>query len=404
MSASPFEPARLAALHDTMAAHVDAGRISGAVVLLAHRDEVHVDTVGARTLGGAPMRDDTIMRISSMTKPIVAIAALALVDEGLVSLDDPVDPWLPELASPTVLAHEHAALDDVVPAVRAVTVRDLLTFRLGHGIVMAPPGDSPIGDAYVALDLGQGAPAPDVPPPTDEWLRRLGSLPLQHQPGAAWRYHTGADVLGALIERVTGSTLDVALRERVFAPLGMPDTDFVVPPAALDRFATLYAPDESTGALTVVDDPRTGQWSRRPAFCSGGAGLVSTTRDFHRIAALLAGGGALDGVRVLRADTVAAMCRNHLDALTCDADYPRVFLDGRGWGLGVAVTVDPHAAPTDAYGAAGTYGWDGGLGSVWRTDPTRDLMVIVLTQTAWTSPAGAEACADAWRLGAAALR
>lgn len=402
MPTTKLETGALSRLHDAMQRHVDAGHVTGAVTFVAAGDQPHVDAVGALAQGGPPMSFDTIFRISSMTKPITAVAALQLVEEGRIALDDPVDLLLPELARPRVLLPDATSLDMTEPARRAITVRDLFTFRLGHGIVLAPPGGSVIGDAYDALHLGQGPPAPAVPPPTDEWLRRLGSLPLQHHPGEAWRYHSGADVLGALVERVTGRTLDVALHERVFAPLGMVDTGFAVPPAKADRFAAQHRLDAETGSLVVIDDPRTGQWCRPPAFCSGAGGLVSTVVDFARFALLLGRGGALDGVRLLRPATVAAMTADQLDGPARDDEYTRVFLDGRGWGLGLAVTVDAHARPTDPFGSRGTYGWDGGLGSIWRTDPTTGCTVIVLTQTAWSSPTDAEVCADAWHLAASA--
>ena len=401
-----LDPGALSRLHDSMTAHVDAGHVTGTVTFVSCGDAAHIDTTGRQSLDGAPMAYDTIFRISSMTKPITAAAALTLVDEGALRLDDAVDHWLPELAAPRVLAPGATTLDHTEPAQRAITVRDLLTFRLGHGIVFDPTGTAPsgasaIGAAYDDLRLGQGPPAPAVPPPTDEWLRRLGSLPLQHQPGAAWRYHTGADVLGALVERVTGQRLDRALHERVFAPLDMVDTGFVVPPAKAARFATQYACG-ATGALEVIDDPAHGQWSSEPAFFSGGAGLVSTAVDLARFARALAHGGTVDGVRLLRPETVRAMTSDQLHEAERTDPYTTLFLDGRGWGLGLAVTVDVHAGPDGPFGSAGTYGWDGGLGTVWRTDRRTGCTVLVLTQTAWSSPAGAAVCADAWRLAAAA--
>ena len=214
----------------TVSRYVEHGAIPGAVWLVAHGDEVHTGAVGHPAIESAePLGHDAIFRISSMTKPITAVAALSCVEDGLFRLDEPVDRLLPELADRCVLEHEDAPLSWTVPARRPILVRDLLTFTMGMGIVMAPPGAMPLADALVDLQLGQGPPAPDVPPEPDEWLRRLGTLPLLHQPGERWAYNTGADVLGVLIARATGQPFEHALRERVLDPVGMHDTAFWVP-------------------------------------------------------------------------------------------------------------------------------------------------------------------------------
>ena len=180
-----------------MAGHVERGDVPGLVTLVSWRGEAHVDTIGMKAAGGSdPIERDTIFRISSMTKPVTAAATMILVDEAKLQLDEPVDRLLPELSGRQVLTGIDAQLDDTVPADRPISVRDLLTFRMGFGIVMAPPGMYPIQDAMSELRLAQGIPSPSTPPAPDEWIRRLGTLPLMHQPGERWMYNTGSDVLG----------------------------------------------------------------------------------------------------------------------------------------------------------------------------------------------------------------
>ena len=214
------------------------------------------------------MAADTICRIASMTKPIVAACAMTLVEDCTLRLDDPVDELLPELADMTVLADPNGPLEDTVPANRPITLRDLLTFTLGTGIVAAEPGTVPIADALDALHDGRE-------PPPDEWIRRLGKLPLVHQPGERWMYDTAADVTGVLIARATGMSFGDALRERICEPLGMKDTAFSVGGENIGRLATAYQRDDATGEVVVEDGPD-GYWSRPPAFEVGGGGLVST--------------------------------------------------------------------------------------------------------------------------------
>jgi CubicO group peptidase (beta-lactamase class C family) len=268
-------------MHDVMAGYVERAEVPGLVTLVSRRGEVHVDAIGTKALGGSdPMRRDTIFRIASMTKPITAVATMILVEECRLRLDEPVDRLLPELANRKVLKRLDGPLDDTVSANRPITVRDLLTFRLGFGIVMAPPGTYPIQKAIDDQLLGQGPPAPSRPPAPDEWIRRLGTLPLMHQPGEGWMYHTGSDVLGVVIARASGQPLETFLRERLFEPLGMRDTGFSVPATQINRLATSYWTNAETGALELYDEAKSGQWSRPPAFPSGGGGLVSTVDDY----------------------------------------------------------------------------------------------------------------------------
>lgn len=384
---------RLQRLHDVLARHVETGGVPGLVAVVARRGAVHVETLGVKELGGAAVARDTIFRIASMTKPIASAAAMILVEECRLRLDDPVDHLLPELANRTVLKRLDGPLDDTVPAVRPITLRDLLTFRMGFGIVMAPPGTLPIQRAADALDLGQGPPRPSVPPEPDEWMRRLGTLPLMHQPGERWMYNTGADVLGVLIARATGQSFDAVLRERLFAPLGMKDTGFFVPAAKLDRFATAYWTDFKTGALSLYDAPASGDWSRPPAFPSGGAGLVSTIDDFLAFGQMLLDGGRHNGVRILSRLAVETMTTDQLTpAQKSVSGLTPDFFERHGWGFGLAVTT----RRADIAAVPGSFGWDGGLGTSWRSDPKEGLVGILLTQRAWTSPVPPAICRDFW--------
>src|SRR5438445_5003328 len=205
MSTSGLSKARLSRMHEVMAGYVERGEVPGLVTLVSRRGEVHVDVIGTQAIGDSPpMRRDTIFRISSMTKPITAAATMILVEECKLRMDEPVDRWLPELAERKVLKRLDGPLDDTVPANRPITVRDLLTFRMGFGQMMAPPDAYPILKAANDLQIGMGPPQPQAMPAPDEWIRRLGALPLMHQPGERWLYNTGSDVLGVLIARASG--------------------------------------------------------------------------------------------------------------------------------------------------------------------------------------------------------
>jgi CubicO group peptidase (beta-lactamase class C family) len=367
-----------------LAEHAQRGEVPGAVALLARDGETHVERAG-------DVREDTIFRISSMTKPVTAVAAMICVEECLLRLDDPVDDYLPELASRRVLTRLDGPLDETVPAVRAITVRDLLTFRLGLGFdagMWGPPGSVPIMDAISAL--GQGIPAPTAMAAPDEWMRRLGLLPLVHQPGERWLYNTGSDVLGVLIARATGQRFDEFLRERIFAPLGMADTGFWVPSASIDRLPPQYWTDPGSGERTEYDPPA-GQWASPPAFPSGAAGLVSTAGDYAAFAAMLAGGGTHRGIRILSRSSVSLMTSDQLPASVKAVSglMPGDF-DDMGWGFGMSVVT----RRTQLYDSVGTYGWSGGLGTTWINDPAENLTLILMTQRAWSSPLPPAICRD----------
>jgi CubicO group peptidase (beta-lactamase class C family) len=383
-------------MHDVMAGHVQRGKLPGLVTLVSRGDDVHVDVVGNKAVGVAePMRRDTLFRIASMTKPVTAAAAMVLVDDGTIALDDAADRWLPELANRRVLKTIDGPLNDTVPAKRAITVRDLLTLRMGFGLVWGAPDATPIQRAAEELDLmAFGPPKPERQPAPDEWMRRFATLPLMHQPGEAWRYNTGLEILGVLVARASGKALETFFRERIFEPLGMSDTAFSVPEAKLGRLATSYFANPRTGALDVYDEVR-GQWSRPPAFPSGGAGLVSTVDDYFAFGKMMLGRGTLRGARVLSSSAVDAMTTDQItDAQksASDGSLAPGFWTENGWGFGLAVLTRPdHLSATP-----GRFGWDGGLGTSWRSDPKGDMVAIMLTQRS-EYPYGAELYRDFWR-------
>jgi CubicO group peptidase (beta-lactamase class C family) len=383
MSAAGLSKARLGRMHDVMARHVEHGGVPGLVTAISRGDDVQVDAIGRKAIDGAAVQRDTIFRIASLTKPITAVATMILVEECRLRLDDAVDELLPELAGRRVLRTLSGPLDDTVPVKRPITVRDLLTFRMGMGIVMAPPGTYPIQRAMTEQRLGQGMPSPSEVPAPDEWIRRLGTLPLMGQPGEEWIYHTGSDVLGVLIARAAGRPLEAFFRERIFEPLGMKDTGFSVPENKLDRLATSYWTNPGTGVLEVYDEPRGGQWSRPPAFSSGGRGLVSTVDDFLAFGRMLLNRGRYGRERILSRPSVETLTTDQLTpeqkaASGLTADY----FDSHGWGFGVAMVT----RRTDVAGPVGSFGCDGGLGTSWRSDPSEDMVTVLLTQCAWASP------------------
>jgi CubicO group peptidase (beta-lactamase class C family) len=312
MGVNGFDPQSRGLLQRRMAEHVDRDTVGGVAWLASRDGDVEVGTAGALTRGGGePVRRDSIFRIASMTKPMTAVAALLLVEECRLRIDDPIDGLLPELADRRVLVDGRGPLDgETVLAARPITVADVLTFQLGLGMDFEAPWPQPLMEAMAQLGLGAGPPEPQVPPEPDEWLRRVSTLPLLYQPGERWLYDTGADVLGVLIARASGQPLDVFLRERVFEPLGMVDTGFST--ADTDRLGTSYTTDPATGER-VVYDPPDGQWASPPAFPSGGGGLVSTLDDVHAFASMLRSGGRLpDGSRLLSRASVEAMTTDQL--------------------------------------------------------------------------------------------
>jgi CubicO group peptidase (beta-lactamase class C family) len=372
--------AGLARLHDVMAGHVERGALPGLVTLVRRGKDVHVDAIGRRTVDGEPMQRDTIFRIASMSKPITAAATMILVDDGKLTLDEPVDRLLPELANRQVLRRIDGPIDDTVPATRAITVRDLLTFTMGFGF-MFPLDTRPIQKAAIELDIGYRIPRPQGVPAPDEWMRRFATLPLMYQPGERWVYHTGSDVLGVLIARASGKPFDAFLAERIFQPLGMKDTAFSVPPAKLSRLATCYAINVTTGVREQYDGVSDSEWASPPAFPSGGGGLVSTIDDYLAFATMLLKEGAHAGGRILSAASVQAMTTDQLTSeqrAKSEEGFLPGFFANRGWGFGLSMISAPGGPAT----MVGQYGWDGAFGTNWINNPAKDLVAILMSQQA----------------------
>lgn len=375
-----------------MSGYVERGEVPGVITLVSRRGEVDIHAMGVTTVGGSdPVQRDTIFRISSMTKPITAAATMVLVEECKLRLDEPVDRLLPELANRRVLKRLDGPLDETVPADRPITVRDLLTFRMGFGQVMALPDAYPILKAANDLQIGMGPPRPSSMPALDDWIRRLGTLPLMHQPGEKWMYNTGADVLGVLIARASGQPLETFLRERIFEPLGMQETSFSVPADKIDRLAASYWVNPATRAITLFDAAEGGQWSRPPAFPSGAAGLVSTVDDYLAFGQMMLNKGKHGNVRVLSRPSVELMTADHLTPeQKAVSGLVSGYFDSHGWGFGLSIVTRCE----DLAATPGSFGWDGGLGTSWITDPREEMVILLMTQVAWTSPTPPNICLD----------
>jgi CubicO group peptidase (beta-lactamase class C family) len=395
MSETGLSKSRLRRMHAVMSEYVERGDIPGLVLLVSRHDDVYVEAFGVVSLGRtAPMRRDTIFRVASMSKPITAVAAVILVEECKLRLDESIEPWLPELANRRVLRSLDAAPDDTLPALRPITVRDLLTFRMGFGSVMAMPSTYPIQKLVRDGRIGgDGPPRPSRMPPSDEWLKRLGSLPWMAQPGERWLYHVSADVLGALIARVSGQSLGTFLRERIFEPLGMADTGFHVPADKVQRLASSYSFSHRTNSLVLFDDAANSAWSAPPPFDSGAGGLVSTVDDYLAFCRMLLHKGRHGRERILSRSAVELMTSDQLTPeQRVGAD---IFFGGyRSWGLGVGVDI----AREQIFHNPGRFGWDGGFGTSGHTDPAEGMIGLLFTQRMMDSPRPPKVFTDFWTL------
>ncbi|WP_046504794.1 serine hydrolase domain-containing protein [Streptomyces odonnellii] len=404
-----------AGLDKVLGRYVTDGPVPGAVALVARGDQVDVRAAGfADAEGTSPVARDSIFRIASITKPIVAAALMMLVEDGRIALDDPVATWLPELATPKVVRTPSSPVDDVVPAVRPITVDDLLSFRAGYGF---PADFSLPALAPLFSDLRQGPPQPQLVAPPDEWMATLGRIPLLHQPGEGWLYNTASDIQGVLIARVAGRPLPEFLAERIFEPLGMTDTGFAVPAEKLDRFVSYYRADpaggEGSGAgggaggggLELVDEPD-GQWSRLPAFPSGAGGLVSTVDDWVAFGRMLlgsagaggglgTGGGTAGRRRLLSEESVRLMTTDHLSRAQREAGA--LFLEGQGWGYGGSVDIEP----IEPWNVRGRYGWVGGTGTTAHVVPSTGTVTVMLSQVEMAGPTPPDLMRDFWRCATA---
>ncbi|GAA3389635.1 serine hydrolase domain-containing protein [Cryptosporangium minutisporangium] len=377
-----LDPTRLARIDRHFARYVDAGRLPGWSLLVSRYGRVaHTATYGRRDVeAGAPVTDDTLFRIYSMTKPITSVAALMLYEEGAFELTDPVSRYLPAFADQRVLVGGTAARPATVPAIEPVRIWHLLTHTAG--LTYGFHHTQVLDEIYRAAGFEWGSPKGlDLAACVDAWA----GLPLAFQPGAEWNYSVATDVVGRLVEVVSGQSLDAFFAERIFGPLGMTDTSFTVAETDADRLAALYAPtSRSTTGSRIVRNERMGRAIlREPRYLSGGGGLVATRHDYHRFAQMLLGRGELDGVRLLGDRTVRFMTANHLPGGVDLAAFGRpLFAEttfaGTGFGLGVSVVLDPIVGRT--LGSAGEFGWGGAASTAFWVDPAEQLTVVFLTQ------------------------
>jgi CubicO group peptidase (beta-lactamase class C family) len=358
----------------------------GLVALVSRGSETNAFSVGTMAIDGPPIQRYTLFRIASMTKPITAVAAMMLVEEGRLRLDEPIDRLAPELTGRHVLRSLDGPLDDVVPARRSITLEDVLSFRLGWGIDFNQ--EAPFVQATSGLP-GFGMPNPAWPGDDDTFFQALSRLPLQAQPGERWLYTTGANVLGVLVARALRQPLDVIFQERIFEPLGMRDSGFFVPTSKRGRLITGYVNDH--GKLAPFE-PRNHLYEKRPSFLAGDSGLVSTADDYGAFARFMLSGTDTRGRRLLKAETLAAMTTNRLTPGQIKGGE-LILGPGRGWGLGlgVQVTANPYGVQP------GAYGWDGGFGTSWFNDPAKGLTAILLTQRAFDSPDPPSVHKDFWQ-------
>ena len=363
---------RLARIDDLTRRYVDDGQLAGVVTLVArHGKVVYFDAVGKADLEKrTPMAHDTLFRIYSMTKPITAVAAMMLYEEGAFRLSDPLSKFLPELAELEVLNDDGGRS----PA-RPITMQQLLTHTAGFSYGFNP--DDPVDQLYNASN-------PLETEDLDAFIDRLAGLPLKFQPGSRWHYSVAVDVTGAVIERISGQPFDVFLRERLFEPLAMSDTFFAVPAGKRDRFGTNHGWNRESASLEVLPVPAYPKYTHTTMF-SGGGGLVSTARDYAVFLEMLRNGGSLGDVRILSPKTIQLMTMNHLPALvSASGSGERPSLgglggnQGSGFGLGFAVITDVPAS--QVIGSTGEYSWAGAAGTIFWVDPVEDLFVVSMIQ------------------------
>ena len=374
---------RLARISTTSQQFIDEEQLAGAVTIVARRGKVvHFEAYGMMDLeANKPMQRDTIFRIYSMTKPIAAAAVMMLCEEGKLQLDAPASTYLPELGGLKVAADADGESLTLVEADRNMTVSDLMRHTAGlPGAARYMAGQTAVDKRYREAGLHR-LHACNL----QEMVERLGRIPLLYQPGTKWHYSIAADVLGRLIEVVSGQSFDVFLDERIFQPLDMHDTGFYVPKEKIDRFANMYGP-KSSGGLQTINAPEGGtgnisktSFIQKPKFLSAGGGLVSTAADFARFCLMLSNRGTLDGKRLMKSESVKLMTRNQLPENLIPLDKkPDERYAGLGFGLGVSVRVQQ----TDwvPVSEVGEYGWIGGTSTEFWISPRDELVAITLAQ------------------------
>jgi CubicO group peptidase (beta-lactamase class C family) len=374
-----FDADRLSRIDTHFRRYVDDGRLPGWLVLVARHGQVaHLSTYGSRDLeAGAPVETDTLWRIFSMTKPITSVAAMMLYEEGAFELKDPISRWIPSFASTKVYRSGSTVNPVLEPQIEPIRVWHLLTHMSGltYGFHHATPVDA----MYRAAGYEWGSP-PGLT--LEENCDRWASFPLLFQPGSEWNYGVSTDVLGRLVEVVSGQPLDVFLRERIFEPLGMTDTDFHAAEADHDRLAALYVPSPATRAAVRMDAMGDAA-KKRPSFLSGGGGLVSSASDYHRFTQMLLGGGELEGTRILGTRTLRYMTRNHLPG-GADLEavgrplFAETSFTGVGFGLGFSVVEQP--VENKVLSSVGEFAWGGAASTAFWVDPAEGITALFMTQ------------------------
>jgi CubicO group peptidase (beta-lactamase class C family) len=385
-TARDFDPEILGRAPDALTTAIDAGDLSGAVTLVWRRGEIiQINVKGmADRAAGRPMARDTLFRIASMTKPVTSAAALMLMEEGAFKLDDPITRWAPEFKDMRVLKSATGPVEDTYPAPREITFDDLFTHRAGLAYGFTSIG--PIAYAHQRA-LGDVLSINTSP---DAWMAALASLPLSYPPGERFHYSHATDVLGFLVGRIAGKGFREMLMERIFQPLGMTDTDFYIPPQKRDRAAVVYRMNEEGNDLEPVAFPR---HDAPPSFCGGGGSLISTADDYLTFARMLLGGGEVDGVRLLKEETVRLMRQNRLTPQQREIPFMGIpFWMGQGFGLGLSVITDPEKQAWMGAGSEGSFGWPGAFGTWWQADPVEDMVMVYLIQN--SMPLGPEAAAQ----------
>ena len=375
-----FDPGRLGRIDKHFAEYVEDGRLPGWQVIVSRGGAVvHSTTHGRRSIErDEPWAADTVARMYSMTKPITSVAAMMLYEEGAFQLKDPIRDYLPEFAETPVYRAGSFLKPVVEPQTEPIRVWHLLTHT--SGLTYGFHNTHAVDAIYRKAGFEWATPA-DID--LAECCARWAEMPLVFQPGSEWNYGVSTDVLGRLVEVVSGQPLDEFCRSRIFAPLGMDETDFWVPADRADRLADLYVPHPATGSAVPAPGALNTAFDHRPAFISGGGGVIGTAADYLRFAHMLLGRGELDGVRLLGSRTADYMVRNHLPG-NADLEafgrplFAETTFDGIGFGLGFSVVLDPakNKVPT----TAGAYSWGGAASTIFWVDPTEEIVVVFLTQ------------------------
>jgi CubicO group peptidase (beta-lactamase class C family) len=368
---------RLNRIGKTMQSYIDERKLAGLITMIARRGQVlHFERFGMMDIeAGKSMQSDTIFRIHSMTKPITSVAVMMLYEQGDFQLKDPVSRFIPGFKDVRVFVNSTELGLELAEPEREVTMQDLLTHT--SGLVYGDPEGSPVEVAVWQEDRETEKVTPDET--LEEWVQRLVRLPLAHQPGSKWHYGLSTDVLGYVVEVISGLAFDAFLEQRIFVPLGIVDTGFYVPQEKIGRLAAMYGPAEG-GGLQIMDPPETSAYSKPKRFLSGGGGLVSTASDYMRFAQMLLNGGELNGVRLLSRETVELMTTNHLsdELIPIQLDPLTSYLKGHGFGLGFAVIT--NVAQSGMFGSEGSYWWGGAANTFFWVDPREKLIGLIMPQ------------------------